>query len=95
MHIIIAVILLVSRIPAAQTDGDGHDAGAAHEQSADRHQDEPREVEAQERGRILALAERADRLVAAVRTVVDPVTDQVRVYTECGQGAPKVLARVL
>lgn len=79
---------------STNTNRDAHDAGADDEQATDRDQHEPGDVEAEEPGGVLALAQRANRLVAAIRAVVDAVTDQVRVDAESGQCATEVFACV-
>lgn len=80
---------------ATHAYGNAHDARTEDQQAADRNQDEPREVEAEESRRILALTERTYRLVTSVRTVIDSVTDQVWMDAKCRQRATEVLAGVL
>lgn len=89
------VPVLCPAAAAAHAYGNAHDARTEDQQAADRNQDEPREVEAEESRRILALTERTYRLVTSVRTVIDSVTDQVWMDAKCRQRATEVLAGVL
>lgn len=80
---------------AAQADGKAHHARAHHQQATDPDEDEPRQIHAQESCRILALAERANRLVTAIGAMVHSVADQVWMDAKGRQVATKVLAGVL
>ena len=76
-------------------DGDADETRTDDKESTEGNQDEPREVEPQEPSGVLTLTQSTDGLVAAVRTVVDAIADEVRVDAESGQRAPEVLAGVL
>lgn len=80
-----------ARIPQVNADRHAHDE-AAHDQARDADQDDPGQVDAEDRLDVLVRRRtlRPDGLVRPVRTVVHPVAQQVLVYAELGLGTPEV-----
>lgn len=88
------VAVLCPCAASTHANGNAYNARTDDKQATDRNQDEPGQIEAQETRRILTLAQCSDRLIAAIGTVINTVTDQVRVDAECRQSATEVLASV-